>query len=206
MEALAHQVGYFVLAVGLFRAMPQILKVVRSGSAQGLSLGMFALELAAFLVYLFYGFRKPLPQSTYLEFTVLTVQGSLLYFMIIHHSYGFGSSKGVVACLAYVGTVVLFYTVPFAMLEAMWRVIIPISVFKTVPQIVANYKAKSTGQLSWMFVLMAFTCTACRIFTTIVLVGDPTMLACYLGTTTFNAITLSQIWFYSRKQVKARTE
>lgn len=54
---------------------------------------------------------------------------------------------------------------------------LPLSLFSKIPQITANYKAKSTGQLSAFAVLSQIIGCAVRVYTTSTEVGDPVVQA-----------------------------
>lgn len=59
--------------------VPQMLKVVHARSAQGISLGMYVLEVLAYTISLAYAYRKQLPFSTYGENASLTLQSKFFF-------------------------------------------------------------------------------------------------------------------------------
>jgi len=51
-----------------------------------------------------------------------------------------------------------------------------IAIMATLPQIITNFKNKSTGQLAFLTVFLAFAGNAARIFTTVQTVNDPLLI------------------------------
>uniref|UniRef100_A0A8C9NDW0 Solute carrier family 66 member 3 n=1 Tax=Serinus canaria TaxID=9135 RepID=A0A8C9NDW0_SERCA len=69
---LVHLTTWAVCAV---IRLPQLVAVLRAGSAWGLSLSSLLLELAGLLVFLRYQIYYGYPLETYLEFPVVIAQG-----------------------------------------------------------------------------------------------------------------------------------
>ncbi|NWZ00049.1 PQLC3 protein, partial [Loxia curvirostra] len=80
---LVHLTTWAVCAV---IKLPQLVAVLRAGSAWGLSLSSLLLELAGLLVFLRYQIYYGYPLETYLEFPVVIAQDVILISCIMHFS------------------------------------------------------------------------------------------------------------------------
>ncbi|NXV69362.1 PQLC3 protein, partial [Molothrus ater] len=80
---LVHLTTWAVCAV---IKLPQLVAVLRAGSAWGLSVSSLLLELAGLLVFLRYQIYYGYPLETYLEFPVVIAQDVILLSCIMHFS------------------------------------------------------------------------------------------------------------------------
>ncbi|NXF18340.1 PQLC3 protein, partial [Rhodinocichla rosea] len=80
---LVHLTTWAVCAV---IKLPQLVAVLRAGSAWGLSVSSLLLELAGLLVFLRYQIYYGYPLETYLEFPVIIAQDVILLSCIMHFS------------------------------------------------------------------------------------------------------------------------
>ncbi|NXR98010.1 PQLC3 protein, partial [Oxylabes madagascariensis] len=78
---LVHLTTWAVCAV---IKLPQLVAVLRAGSARGLSLSSLLLELAGYLVFLRYQIYYGYPLETYLEYPIIIAQDVILIFCIMH--------------------------------------------------------------------------------------------------------------------------
>lgn len=76
--------GLGIVTFGSIMKVPQMLNITRAHSAQGISLGAYALEVLAYSISLAYAVRKQLPFSTYGENASLTVQSTYAFFYRAH--------------------------------------------------------------------------------------------------------------------------
>lgn len=140
-----------MVAGGAILKLPQIVTVVRSGSARGLSLSSYVLDTAATAITVAYNLRNGFPWSTYGEMVFLLAQNAVLIFLITSYS-----SRPTVPRL--VPLVLLFSTLAYALsstslvppstLAFLQTLTIPLALSSKLPQIVSNFRAGSTGQLS----------------------------------------------------------
>jgi mannose-P-dolichol utilization defect protein 1 len=78
--ALSKGLGLGMVAGGAILKVPQIISVVSSGSAKGLSLSSYVLDTAATAITVAYNIRKENPFSTYGELGFLLVQNVRSHF------------------------------------------------------------------------------------------------------------------------------
>ncbi|KAL2306879.1 hypothetical protein Nmel_004824 [Mimus melanotis] len=80
---LVHLTTWAVCAV---IKLPQLVAVLRAGSAWGLSVTSLLLELAGLLVFLRYQIYYDYPLETYLEYPIIIAQDAILLYCIMHFS------------------------------------------------------------------------------------------------------------------------
>ena len=129
--------------------VPQLLKLVNSRSAAGLSFPAYLLETASFLISLSYGYRNGFPFSTYGESALIALQNIAIAALILHLS-GRSAAAGVFVA----GVATGFYTlldknlVGMALLKQLMGAAGVMSVASKVPQIWTIFSQGGTGQLS----------------------------------------------------------
>lgn len=84
--ALSKGLGIGIIIFGSILKVPQIYTIVHHGSAWGISLSMYSLEVVAYDISLAYAFRKRMPFSTYGENASLTVQNMVITLLIIWYA------------------------------------------------------------------------------------------------------------------------
>eukprot|EP01097_Dermamoeba_algensis_P008162 TRINITY_DN530_c0_g1_i1.p1 TRINITY_DN530_c0_g1~~TRINITY_DN530_c0_g1_i1.p1 ORF type:complete len:142 (-),score=34.83 TRINITY_DN530_c0_g1_i1:114-539(-) len=89
--------------------------------------------------------------------------------------------------------------VPFNIIMTLQAFTIPIFALSRIPQILANFKSKSTGQLALLTWLLNFAGAAARIFTTLNETNDPMLLVSHGIATVLNGTILVQILLYGDK-------
>ncbi|BEJ05155.1 hypothetical protein CcaverHIS641_0209720 [Cutaneotrichosporon cavernicola] len=90
--ALSKGLGFGIVLGGSIVKVPQIMKIVRSGSARGLSLSAYILETASYAISLAYASRSRFPFSTYGENFFITIQNIIITLMILHYNKPKGST------------------------------------------------------------------------------------------------------------------
>lgn len=149
--ALSKALGLGIVTLSAVVKVPQILKLLKSRSASGVSFVSYALETTSLLITLAYNARSKFPFSTYGESAFIAVQDIIIALLVLAFS---GKKFGAGAFLAAVIGVV--YALMFSgddivdgekmgMLQAGAGVL---GVASKVPQIFTIWKEGGTGQLS----------------------------------------------------------
>jgi mannose-P-dolichol utilization defect protein 1 len=84
---LSKALSFGILLGGLFVKVPQILKVLMSGSSKGLSLPSLLIETSASLISVAYNLRKQHPFTTFGESLFIMIQNALLVALILGLRY-----------------------------------------------------------------------------------------------------------------------
>ncbi|GAA5953672.1 hypothetical protein JCM8115_004119 [Rhodotorula mucilaginosa] len=197
--ALSKVLGLGMVAGGAILKLPQILTVVRSGSARGLSLSSYVLDTVATGITVAYNVRNGFPFSTYGEMGFLLAQNAVLIVLITSYSAR-PTLPRLVPLVALLGSLAYALAspslVPAATLSFLQTLTIPISLSSKVPQIVENYKAKSTGQLSAFLVVNSLAGCLARVFTTMSETKDPLLLWNFALAALLNGVIFAQMILY----------
>ncbi|GMH45216.1 hypothetical protein BSKO_13173 [Bryopsis sp. KO-2023] len=84
-KALAIVVGYLVVAGSMIRSLPQIIRVIKNKSGEGISIASIVSEVVAYIITTAYNVRKNYPFSTYGDVVMCNIQnvvllGAILWF------------------------------------------------------------------------------------------------------------------------------
>jgi mannose-P-dolichol utilization defect protein 1 len=177
-EAVAVLLGYAVLAGSLFRSAPQIVKVVRARSCEGLSLTSVIVELLCYSVVVAYNLAQGYAFNTFGEVVACWVQDVVLIALILRFSRTPGWVAALVfGSLAALSAWLLSPACPRPVLAALQAsTIITMALGSRLPQIILNWRRGNAGMLSVMSCGLNVAGNAARIFTTLVLTRDPLLL------------------------------
>jgi mannose-P-dolichol utilization defect protein 1 len=199
--AISKGLGFGIVLGGSIVKIPQIITILSSRSAQGLSLASYYLETFSCAISLAYNFRQGNPFSTFGETFFLTVQNVIITLMILYYS---GQQSLLVASA--IGFLLVFQAlssqtvIPSSIMSILYAATIPLTLSSKIPQIYTNFKNSSTGQLSVFAVFNYFLGTIARVFTTMTELNDPLMLAGNVLAATFNGILVIQVIVYWGKK------
>lgn len=189
--------GVGIVAGGSIVKVPQILKLLSSGSAAGISVTSYFLETTAFLITLGYNVRQQFPFSTYGETVFIAAQNVIITLLVLHYSRKNGLAALTMVALA-AGLYAIFSPdgITFQTLQYLQTLTIPIALGSKIPQILTIAKNKSTGQLSAFAVFNYLIGSLARIYTTVTEVDDPLIFWGFLLSTGLNAILVVQMIYY----------
>ncbi|PKA60139.1 Mannose-P-dolichol utilization defect 1 protein like 2 [Apostasia shenzhenica] len=200
---LSKVLGYCIVAASTTVKVPQIYKILKHDSIRGLSLTAFELEVVGYTIALAYCLHNGLPFSAYGELAFLLIQAIVLVAIMYYYSAPLGAKiwmKALLYC-AVAPTVLAGQIDPF-LFEALYASQHAIFFCARLPQIWANYKNKSTGELSFLTSLMNFGGSIARVFTSIQEKAPTSVvLGSVLGILT-NGTILSQIIVYQNTPAK----
>jgi len=196
--------GYAMVAGAALLKLPQIAALVRARSAQGIKKESVEIEVMAYVVTCLYAWQKQLPFSAYGEAVFLAVQSAALCGLVYkYQNVGFVRQSMVVGpFLAAFGAAVTG-RLDKAWIETMFDAVAVMVLAARLPQILVNFKYKSTGQLSLVTVGLTFLGGVARIFTSIQENAGRGMVQSYVLASVMNAILTGQILYY-RGYSKAR--
>lgn len=191
--------GYAMIAGSCFVKVPQIVNVLKSRSAEGLSALSFELETVTFIVSAGYGYLKELPFSAYGESVILCVQNFFLLALIYILSQASMVRAAFVSGLlaSFIGSILLGH-VSFELMSVLFNFIIVIMLGARLPQIYKNWKEGGTGQLSIITCAINVVGCVARLFTTIQEAGGSAMLRNYIIALALNLTLVLQILIYAK--------
>ncbi|KAA6407518.1 MAG: mannose-P-dolichol utilization defect 1 [Lasallia pustulata] len=188
--ALSKGLGISIIATSSIVKIPQILKLLTSQSAAGISFLSYLLETSSLLISLAYNVRQGFPFSTYGELALIAVQNVVIAVLVLRFA-GRGAAAGAfVAGLAAAGVggcgvVELFAGGAGAL-----------GVASKMPQIWTVWQQGGTGQLSAFAVFNYLMGSLSRIFTTLQETGDKLIFYSYLASFLLNAVLAAQMVYY----------
>lgn len=200
MELASIVVGYSVLAGSMLYKLPQVLRVATRKRGQGISLSGLALETVGISLAGAYSLRRGFPFSSFGETLFIPLQNVAIMALVVKY-VGADATPWMVLLLLYLAmcTLLMQPVVGVKVLALLNVCATPISYFSRVPQLVMNWRAKSTGELAPVTLALQLLGNIARIFTTIIQVRDPVILISFMSATILNGALFLQWWYYSKK-------
>ncbi|KAF4498414.1 mannose-P-dolichol utilization defect 1 [Fusarium agapanthi] len=195
--AVSKALGIGIIAASSIVKVPQILKLISSKSAEGVSFLSYLLETASYIISLAYNFRNGFPFSTYGETALIVGQNVIISVLVLNYSGRASLAAVFVAALA--GTVSTLFAenvVDAQTLSYLQAGAGVLSVASKLPQILTIFQQGGTGQLSAFAVFNYLAGSLSRIFTTLQEVDDKLILYGFVSGFVLNAILALQMIFY----------
>ncbi len=192
---LAKLIGYAILVGSVALKLPQILNIVLTKNAEGLSEIAFYIEVPMCITTVIYNIRKGNAFSSYGETFVILIQNIILVLLLWIYMKPSPSMKTKVAVV--VGCLSVAYSC-YAMKPETEFIIpltnLPMMIWSRMMQIVYNMKRESTGQLSMITTFLIFGGSLARVFTTVQEVGWDYALLTGFGTSSFlSGVLMAQV-------------
>ncbi|KAM4058724.1 PQ loop repeat domain-containing protein [Hirsutella rhossiliensis] len=204
--AVSKGLGIGIVAASSIVKVPQILKLVRSQSAKGVSFLSYLLETSALLITLAYNVRNGFPFSTYGETALIMAQNVVISVLVLNYSGRAGMAAVLVAVLA--GSAATLFTDGILDAQAMGYLqgaAGVLGVASKLPQILAIWQQGGTGQLSAFAVFNYLLGSLSRIFTTLQEVDDKLILYGFVAGFLLNAIlALQMVYYWNAPSEKAK--
>jgi len=205
--AISKALGIGIVGLSSIVKIPQLLKLLNSRSASGVSFLSYALETIAFVITLAYNARSGFPFSTYGESALIAVQNVAIALAVLHFS-----GKDAMAGVFVAGLAGLIYALFSAdiigqnMLNYAQAGAGFLGVASKIPQILEVRKQKGTGQLSAFAVFNYLFGSLARVFTTLQEVDDKLILGGFLAGFVLNAVLAAQMVYYWNSPASKRSE
>jgi mannose-P-dolichol utilization defect protein 1 len=147
--AVSKGLGIAIIGASSVVKIPQLIKLISSGSAEGVSFLSYFLESSAYLISLVYNIRHGFPFSTYGETALILVQNVFISIFVLRYTDRGSWTTMWIAGLMAAGAVMwrpdLVPVKTMSWLQAFSGVL---GVASKVPQIVTIFEQGGTGQLS----------------------------------------------------------
>ncbi|KAH7073323.1 hypothetical protein FB567DRAFT_537508 [Paraphoma chrysanthemicola] len=205
--AISKGLGIGIIGASSIVKVPQLIKLINSQSAEGLSFLSYLLESSSYLISLSYNVRHGFPFSTYGETALILIQNIAIASLVLKYS---GNSLGIAG---WVGGLVAAGS---ALFNEQWVDNERLSLFQAtagvlgvaskVPQIFTIWSEGGTGQLSAFAVVNYLLGSLSRIFTTLQEVDDPLILYGFIAGFALNLILFLQVVYYWNAPASKNTE
>ena len=146
--AVSKGLGIGIIGASSIVKVPQIVKLVRSQSAAGVSFLSYVLETAAYLITLAYNVRNGFPFSTYGETALILGQNVIISVLVLNYSGRATLAAVLVAVLAGAVATLFSNVIGAKELSYLQAGAGVLGVASKVPQILAIWQQGGTGQLS----------------------------------------------------------
>lgn len=147
--AVSKALGIAIVGASSVVKVPQIIKLINSGSAEGVSFIGYLLETASFMISLVYNVRNKFPFSSFGETAFIVIQNIAILFLVLEYSGRGQMGTAMIAGLAGVGFL-LFNSniVNMELLQYLQAGAGAVGALSKLPQIIAIFREGGTGQLS----------------------------------------------------------
>ncbi|CBX95131.1 hypothetical protein IAQ61_009762 [Plenodomus lingam] len=195
--AISKGLGIGIIGASSIVKIPQLLKLLNSQSAEGMSFLSYLLESSAYLISLSYNVRHGFPFSTYGETALILVQNIAIATLVLKYSGNGLGIAGWIGGLA-AGGFALFSEgwVDDERLNLLQATAGILGVASKVPQIMTIFMEGGTGQLSAFAVVNYLLGSLSRIFTTLQEVDDPLILYGFVAGFALNLVLFLQMMYY----------
>ncbi|KAK2589421.1 hypothetical protein QQS21_012903 [Conoideocrella luteorostrata] len=195
--AISKGLGIGIIAASSIVKVPQILKLVNSKSADGVSFLSYLLETSAYLITLAYNVRNGFPFSTFGETALILGQNIIISVLVLNYSGRATVAAVLIAAMA--GSAAALFGENILDMKALSYLQAGagvLGVASKVPQILAIYQEGGTGQLSAFAVFNYLAGSLSRIFTTLQEVDDKLILYGFISGFLLNAVLATQMIYY----------
>ncbi|KAI5759121.1 MPDU1 [Gulo gulo luscus] len=193
---LSKGLGLGIVAGSLLVKLPQVFKILRAKSAEGLSLQSVMLELVALTGTMVYSITNNFPFSSWGEALFLMLQTVTICFLVLHYRGQTVQGVTFLATYALVLLLLLSPLTPLALITLLQASNMPAVVVGRLLQAATNYRNGHTGQLSAVTVFLLFAGSLARIFTSIQETGDLLMAGTFVVSSLCNGLIAGQLLFY----------
>lgn len=162
--------GYSVVVLSFIQKVPQLIKVVRAGKAESLSLVSIQLDIVSYTIAASYGYINQLSYYAYGEMIILLAQSITLLFLVVYYNGLFNrpSLHFSMAIFAIWICCILMDSIPEKVLTAQVLLSIPISATSKLAQVRSLLRSRRAGQVSLQaYCISSYGCTV-RVLTTFV--------------------------------------
>ncbi|UNI23218.1 hypothetical protein JDV02_009050 [Purpureocillium takamizusanense] len=204
--AVSKALGIGIIAASSVVKVPQILKLVNSRSAEGVSFLAYLLETSAYLITLAYNVRNGFPFSTFGETALILGQNVVISVLVLNYTGHVSTAAVLVAAL--IGAAGALFSTSLLDMRALSVLQAGaglLGVASKLPQILAIYQQGGTGQLSAFAVFNYLAGSLSRIFTTLQEVDDKLILYGFVSGFILNAVlALQMIYYWDAPSEKAK--
>lgn len=203
---LSKGLGLAIIAGSLLVKVPQVLKILKNKSGEGINLISVLLDLTAITFHMSYSYVNGFPFSSWGDNTFLAFQTAAIAALVLFFNGAKAKALFFIICYTTFVYVLCSGITPFKVLVTIQSCNIPILLVGKLSQAWTNYKNGSTGQLSAATVFLLFAGSLARIFTSIQETGDKMMVITFCASSFANGVIVSQMLYYWNKKSDQKTQ
>ncbi|XP_071542386.1 solute carrier family 66 member 3 [Panulirus ornatus] len=186
-----------------FMKVPQIMKIIKAKSVQGLSLASLLLELTSYSIMLSYNVYSAYAFSTYFEYPLMVIQDVVMLGVFLTFT---GRLSPLVvlpaAAFSYFAYSIASGSLPSSLITTLVSLCTPISASSKVVALLTIIRSKNSATVSipsWS--ISAYTCVT-RLFTIYVESADPALLMNFGTSFILNLCIITAAVFYKPREKK----
>lgn len=196
-------VGYAIVVGSSILKVPQIVNVVRSQSAEGISLASILLECAMYSTSASWGLARGVDFKDYGESIIIMCQMVFLVTIVSFFSQRFRLAALVLGAILGINGAFAMRMLPKVLHEGMLAAQTVVLISSRLPQIYMNYRRRATGQLSFLTYFLALGGGCARCMTVLLNVsveqGKYPLFCQQAIAAVLSATIVSQILYYGPK-------
>ena len=193
-------IGIAIIAGSAVLKLPQIIKIFKAKSVEGISKYMFYTEILMLINSSGYSMQAKIPFSVYGESVIILVQNFLIVLMFWVYSKDIGAPEKALLFAFFSGYSFVLFSGNEFLDKAQWDLVqksnLFLSLISRVPQIITNFSNKSTGQLAFFTFLLSFLGVIARLGTVLFETDDFLYQLQYILSVVLNGIIVSQFLLY----------
>lgn len=193
---LSKLLGYAILVGSLMVKVPQIVKIKWNRSGEGVSVLAETIMLASIFGSMAYGYTSEYPLSAYGDSYFLFIQTILIILLVLYYKKQYQMAMIYLLFCLFLTFLMFRKLIPSSFVDILAGLSLVLGLFSRLWQSLCIYRAKSTGNLSALTMLMLFFGSIARIFTSIEETGDPTLIWTYILNSVANFLLLFQLGYY----------
>lgn len=212
--SISKLIGIGIISASSIVKIPQIFAILKSQDVRLLSFTGYALEALTYIITCAYNFRVGNAFSTFGETAMLCVQNIVIMLLIMYFS---GNIRFLQVFVSIVFGILFslfappesIASPPDSWLARLFMLTVPLSIVSKIPQLLSNFRLKSTGTLSGISVFSGVLGSLARIFTTLASnVSDKAILIGYIVAGLLNVVLGLQMILYgaSKKSRKPKAD
>lgn len=200
-----------ILSMSSIVKLPQILNILSNSSAQGLSFPSILMDTLSYLITIAYNFRQHMPFTNFGEVVFSALQNVVILALILYYTNRAGYINAFIGLCALVTYFFLGSPSPSNIgvlsdkdVNFLAQFAAPLTILAKLPQIIGNFKRKSTGTLSLTSIGAGLLGTIVRVFTVLSSgFNDRLILLGYGASVVLNLILFLQIIAFKKKKVSS---
>mmetsp|Transcript_12447 Transcript_12447/g.22484 ORF Transcript_12447/g.22484 Transcript_12447/m.22484 type:complete len:283 (+) Transcript_12447:2164-3012(+) len=205
--SLSFAVNYVILAGSMLFKLPQVIRIVKNGNANGISALSYIMETIGLALSTVYSMRNRFPFGTYGECALIVIQNFVILGLILRDK-NYSLRKQILYLILSVISILsigilLSPRIPSEAAVFAQVCSVPLLNASRIPQLALVYRTKSTGQLSLVTLLLQVAGNIARLFTTAMqLAGNPVVIFSTVAALTLNTALVVQYFFYASPGIK----
>ncbi|XP_006802261.1 mannose-P-dolichol utilization defect 1 protein-like [Neolamprologus brichardi] len=187
--------GFWIILDTFLAQLPQLIKMLWGGSAEGLSLSAFFLQLYGFSCPVVYAMANNFPLFAWADRLFTLAQTVVIVFLILH--YRGDTVRGVLLLFALSGVMLLLRSyAAAAVISVIQASSLAAFIASKVLQAITNYHNSHTGQLSTLSVLLSFAGSLGVAFVSLQENGNSPVSLSHILSACLSCVLLAQILCY----------